>query len=44
VEEGTGYGSPAPKVRGKTFAVIPTNKSPEPTRWACESISPNAMS
>ena len=29
-EEGTAYGSPALKVRGKWFAVIPTNRSAEP--------------
>jgi len=34
VEEGTAYGSPALKVRGKMFAVIPTNKSAEPNSLA----------
>ena len=34
MEEGTAYGSPALKVRGKMFAVIPTHKSAEPNSLA----------
>jgi hypothetical protein len=30
VEEGTAYGSPALKVRGKMFACIPSHRSAEP--------------
>lgn len=30
VEEGTAYGAPALKVKGKMFACIPTNRSAEP--------------
>jgi len=32
--EGTAYGSPAVKVRGKMFAAIPTNRSAEPRSLA----------
>lgn len=34
VEEGTAYGSPALKVRGKMFACIPTHRSAEPNSVA----------
>ncbi|HEU5411548.1 MAG TPA: MmcQ/YjbR family DNA-binding protein [Candidatus Acidoferrales bacterium] len=34
VEEGTAYGSPALKVRGKLFACIPVNRSAEPNSLA----------
>ena len=30
VEEGTSYGAPALKVKGKMFACVPTNRSAEP--------------
>lgn len=33
-EEGTAYGSPALKVRGKMFAVVPTHRSAEPRSLA----------
>lgn len=34
VEEGTAYGSPALKVRGKMFACIPVHRSAEPNSLA----------
>ena len=34
VEEGTAYGSPALKVKGKLLACIPTHKSAEPNSLA----------
>jgi len=33
-EEGTGYGKPALKVRGKMFACLPSHKSAEPDSLA----------
>jgi hypothetical protein len=33
VEEGTAYGAPALKVRGKLMACVPTHRSAEPNCW-----------
>ena len=41
VEDGTAYGSPAFKVRGRMFACLPTHRSAESARSSSGSTSPN---